>query len=180
VAAWADQDAALELGRYYYPKKPETAVVWLEKSGRPEAMYWLGEIRLQNRDFPEAVEAFTKSAEAGCLEAHLALGLLDLDNDFGRRPDPRAALRHFKAAAELPEGARQLARMFLAGLATPRDPITGAFWLRRAAEKGHDQARAEYEKLRLAFTPGQQKRLERMFDEGLAPTTRTLSEAPQF
>jgi TPR repeat protein len=177
AAARGDQDAALELGRHYYQKDPETAAVWLEKSGMPEALYWLGEIHLRNQRFPEALEAFNRAAEAGRPEAHLALGLLGLDNDFGRRSDPRAALRHFKMAADLPEGAYQLARMFLAGLATPRDPITGAFWLNRAAEKGHDRASSEYEKLWLTFSPGQHKRLERMIEEGLAPTTRTLPEA---
>ncbi|MDR2934525.1 MAG: hypothetical protein LBV70_01375 [Candidatus Adiutrix sp.] len=121
--------------------------------------------------------AFTQSAEAGRLEAHLALGLLSLDNDFGRRPDHRAALRHFKTASDLPEGAYQLGRMFLAGQATPKDPITGAFWLHQAAEKGHARARSEYDKLELTFSPGQQKRLERMIEEGLAPTTRTRPEA---
>ena len=176
AAAWDDRDAALDLGRYYYEKAPEEAVAWLEKSGRPEALYWLGEIHLRNRRFPEALAAFAKAAEAGRPEAHLALGLLSLDNDFGRRSDPRAALRHFKMSADLPEGAYRLAHMFLAGLATPKDPITGAFWLHRAAEKGHDLARAEYDKLELAFTPGQRKRLERMIEEGLAPTTRTLQD----
>jgi TPR repeat protein len=177
AASRDDQNAALELGRYYYQQNPEEAAVWLEKSGTPEAMYWLGEINLRNRRFPEAMEALTQAAEAGRLEAHLALGLLNLDNDFGRRPDPRAALRHFKTAADLPEGAYQLGRMFLAGQATPKDPITGAFWLRQAAEKGHERARAEYDKLGLTLTPGQQKRLDRMIEEGLAPTTRTKPEA---
>jgi len=177
AAARDDREAALELGRYYYQKNPEAAAVWLEKSGTPEAWYWLGEIHLRNRHFSEAVAAFTRAAEAGRLEAHLALGLLNLENDFGRRPDPRAALRHFKTAADLPEGAYQLGRMFLAGQATPKDPITGAFWLYQAAEKGHERARVEYDKLGLNFTPGQQKRLERMIEEGLAPTTRTKPEA---
>jgi len=176
AAARDDRDAALELGRYYFQKDPETAAVWLEKSGTPEALYWLGEAHLQNRRFPEAVAAFTEAAEAGRPEAHLALGLINLDNDFGRRPDPRAALRHFKMASDLPEGAYRLGHMFLAGLATPKDSITGAFWLNRASEKGHDRARAEYDKLWLTFTPGQQKRLERMIEEGLAPTTRTLPD----
>ena len=174
AAAGDDPEAALELGRYYYQKDPEKAAVWLEKSGTPEALYWLGEFHLRNRRLSEALAALTGAAEAGRAEAHLALGLLNLDNDFGRRSDPRAALRHFKMSAELPESAYQLGRMFLAGQATPKDPITGAFWLNRAAEKGHDRARSEYEKLGLTFTPGQLKRLERMIEEGLAPTTRTL------
>jgi TPR repeat protein len=176
AAAGGAQDAALELGRHYYQENPTTAAVWLEKSGTPEALYWLGEIHQQNRRLPDAIEAFTRSAEAGLPEAHLALGLLNLDNDFGRRSNHRAALGHFKMAAGLPEGAYQLARMFLSGLATPKDPITGAFWLNRAAQGGHDRARAEYDKLGRTFTPGQQKRLERMIEEGLAPTTRTLPE----
>jgi len=176
AASGEDREAALELGRHFYQKNQETAAVWLEKSGLPEALYWLGEIHLRNRRASEAWEAFTRAAEAGRIEAHLALGLLNLDNDFGRRPDPRAALRHFKMAADLPEGAYRLGHMFLAGLATPKDPITGAFWLKRAAEKGHDRARAEYDKLWLTLSPGQQKRLERMIEEGLAPTTRTLPD----
>jgi TPR repeat protein len=174
AAARDDQDAALELGRHFFQKDPEKAAVWLEKSGQPEALYWLGEIHLSSRRLPEALAAFTRAAEAGRPDAHLALGLLHLDTDFGRRPNPRAALRHFQAAAGLPEGAYQLGRMFLAGLATPKDTITGAFWLHRAAEKGHDRARSEYDKLRLIFTPGQLKRLDRMNEEGLAPTTRTI------
>jgi TPR repeat protein len=176
AAARDDPVAALELGRYYYQNYPEEAAVWLEKSGTAEALYWLGEIHLKNRRVSEAMAAFTKAAEADRPEAHLALGLLSLENDFGRRADPRAALRHFKKAAELPEGAFQLAHMFLAGLATPKDSITGAFWLNRAAEKGHEKARSEYDKLWLTFTPGQQKRLERMIEEGLPPTTRTLPD----
>ena len=178
AAASGHQEAALELGRHHFKKHPEEAMVWLEKSGAPEALYWLGEIHLGNRHLPEALAAFTQAARAGRPEAHLALGLLNLDNDFGRRPDSRAALRHFKMAADLPEGAYQLGRMFLAGLATPKDPITGAFWLNRAAEMGHDRARSEYEKLELILSPGQHKRLARMIEEGLPPTARTLG-APE-
>ena len=176
AATEGDPEAALKLGRYYFQKSPEEAAGWLEKSGTDEALYWLGEIHLKNRRLTEAEAVFARAAEAGRPEAHLALGLMNLGDEFGRRADPRAALRHFKAAAELPEGAFQLARMFLTGLATPKDHITGAFWLNRAAEKGHGQARAEYERLWPAFSPGQQKRLERMIEEGSAPTTRTLSK----
>ncbi|MDR3038189.1 MAG: sel1 repeat family protein [Candidatus Adiutrix sp.] len=166
-----DPEAALDLGRRLYRQKNQAAAaLWLERAGSPEAHSLLGEIYLADRRFIEAVNAFTVAAEAGEPEAHLALGRLNLDNDFGRRPNPRAALRHLKVAAGagLSEGAYRLAHMFLSGLATPKDPITGAYWLHRSAELGRTQARAEYDKLVYNFTVGQKKRLERMIAEGPA------------
>ncbi len=170
-----DPAAALALGRFFYEKNPAAARRWLEQAQDPEADYLLGDLYLRDRRFIEALNAYTRAADRNYPPAHLALGLLDLDNDFGRRPNPREALRHFKIAAQadLPEGSYQLARMYLTGQATPKDTITGAFWLHRAAAGGHDQARAELDKLTRNFTAGQQKRLDRMIEEGVAPTTQT-------
>lgn len=167
--------AALILGRLYYPDQPDLARRWLEKAQSPEAAYMLGRIYLNDKRYIEALSALTVAADQHYPPAHLALGLLDLDNDFGRKPNPREALRHFKIAAQadLPEGAYRLALMYLTGQATPKDNITGAFWLHRAAGLGYEPAREEYDKLVYNFTVGQKKRLERMIEEGLAPTTQT-------
>jgi|GEM_PF-2199404 len=167
--------AALILGRLYYPGQPEVARHWLEKAQSPEAAYMLGQIYLSDKRYIEAVSSLTVAADQHYPPAHLALGLLDLDNDFGRKTNPREALRHFKIAAQadLPEGAYRLALMYLTGQATPKDNITGAFWLHRAADLGYEPARPEYDKLIYNFTVGQKKRLDRMIEEGLAPTTQT-------
>jgi TPR repeat protein len=63
--------------------------------------------------------------------------------------------------------------MYINGQATPKDGISGAFWLNRAAEKGHAAARTEYDKLIYNFSIGQKKRLERMIEEGLTTTMQT-------
>ncbi len=170
-----EEAAALALGKLYYETDPPTAARWLERTGLPEAAWLLGEIRLKEGRFIEAVNSFTVAADQGYAPAHLSLGLLNLDNDFGRRPDPRAALRHLKIAAQadLPEGSYHLAHIYLEGRGTPKDGITAAFWLHRAAARGHARARAEYDKLTYNFSVGQKKRLERMIEEGITPTMQT-------
>jgi TPR repeat protein len=179
LAAEARQtEASLTLGRLYYDKNPAAAAKWLEQARNQEAGYLLGELYLKEKRFIEAVAAFTFAADQGSPEASLALGLLNLDNEFGRRPNPREALRRFKIAAQagLPNGAYHLAHMYIAGQATPKDSLTGAFWLHRAADRGHEEARAEYDKLTLNFTPGQKKRLERMIEDGFAPAAGTPAD----
>lgn len=167
--------AALTLGRMFYEKDPAAAARWLERADSSEAGYLLGQLYLRDRRFIEAVAAFTSSADQGHPQAHLALGMLNLDNEFGRKPNPREALKHLKIAAQadIPEGAYQLARMYLTGTATPKDPITGAYWLHRAAARGHEKAAEEYGKLVYNFSVGQKKRLERMIEDDSAPGMRT-------
>ncbi|MDR1045429.1 MAG: sel1 repeat family protein [Candidatus Adiutrix sp.] len=169
-----EAQGALALGRMYYDEQPDLARRWLERAESAEGAYLLGELYLKDRRFIEALSAFTSAADRGYPPANLALGLLELDNDFGRHPNPRAALRHFKIAAQadLPEGSYQLARMYLLGRATPKDSITGAFWLNRAAARGHGPAREEFGKVTYNFSVGQKKRLERMIADGVAPTTQ--------
>ena len=173
-----EEGAALALGRLYYDQNPDAAARWLEKTGSPEGSYLLGNLYLRNKRFIEAVTAYTVAADQHYAPAHLALGLINLDNDFGRKTNPREALKHFKVAAQadLPEGAYRLARMYLTGTATPKDSITGAFWLNRAAVRGHAEAKTEFDKLVYNFTVGQKKRLERMIEDGVAPTTQTPAQ----
>ncbi len=115
------------------------------------------------------------AADQNYPQAHLALGLLELDNPIGRRTNQGQALRHFKIAAQadLPEGSYRLAHMYLKGEGTPKDSLTAAFWLFRAAAKGHEPAREEYDKLTYNFSIGQKKRLDRMIEEGVTPSMRT-------
>lgn len=170
-----EPEAALILGRLYYTDSPNIARRWLEKATSPEAAFMLGQIYLADKRFIEAVNSLTEAADRHYAPAHLALGLLDLDNDFGRKPNPREALRHFKVAAQadLPEGAYQLARMYLNGQATPKDSITGAFWLYRAAALGHESAQTEYSKVIYNFTIGQKKALDRLIKDGAVPSIQT-------
>lgn len=170
-----EPEAALILGRLYYTENPDVARRWLEKASSPEAAYMLGQIYLADKRFIEAVNSLTEAADRHYAPAHLALGLLDLDNDFGRKPNPREALRHFKVAAQadLPEGAYQLAQMYLNGQATPKDSITGALWLYRAAALGHEPAQTEYDKLIYNFTIGQKKALDRLIKDGGFPSLQT-------
>ncbi|MDR2947392.1 MAG: sel1 repeat family protein, partial [Candidatus Adiutrix sp.] len=167
--------AGLELGKMFRTADPSAATRWLERADSPEASYLLGELYLQDKRFIEAVSAFTASADQGYPEANLALGLLNLDNDFGRKTNPREALKYLKIAAQadLPEGSYNLAKMYLAGAATPKDPITAAYWLNRAAVHGHPQAREEYEKLTYNFSVGHKKRLERMIEDNSVPGMQT-------
>lgn len=169
-----EPSAALALGRLYYESKPEAAKLWLEKAGLPESYYLLGRLNFNEGRIVEALNYLTVAADRAYAPAHLSLGLLNLDNNHGLKANPREALKHFKAAAQagLPEAAYQLAKMYLAGQATPKDSITGAFWLHQAAEGGHEAARDEFEKLTLNFTVGQTRRLERMIAEGQAPTAK--------
>lgn len=169
-------EAALTLGRLYCHKNPSVARHWLEKATAPEASYLLGRLYLDDKRFVEAVSAFTVAADQNYAPAHLALGLINLDNDFGLRPKVREALKHFKAAAQagLPEGAYRLGHMYLAGQATPKDTLTGAFWLYRAGSGGHREAMSEYEKISRNFSVGQKKRLERMIAEELSESGHPL------
>lgn len=171
-------EAALELGRILYKNNPGAAVRWLEKADSPEAYYLLGNLYLKDKRFIEAVNSYTTSADLGYAPAHLALGLINMDNEFGRRTNPREALKHFKIAAQadLPEGAYQLAHMYLKGTATPKDPITGAYWLNRAATKGHAAAKEEFDKSTYNFSVGQIKRLERMIEDDAAPHSLTPAQ----
>ena len=167
--------AGLALGKMYYDTNPAAAARWLERANSPEGGYLLGQLYLKDKRSIEAVAAFTASADQGYPPAHLALGLINLDNDFGRKPNPREALKYLKIAAQadLPEGSYQLARMYLTGTATPKDPITGAYWLHRAAARGHEKAGDEYDKLVYNFSVGQKKRLERMIEDDSVPGMQT-------
>lgn len=176
VAAENHEPAAfLALGKMFYETNPPASARWLERASTPEASCLLGELYLKDRRIIEAVSAFTAAADQNYAPAHLALGLLNLDNDYGRRPSVREALRHLKIAAQadLPDGAYHLGHMFLKGQGTPRDSITAAYWLNRAAEKNHPLARAEFDKLTYNFTDGQKKRLERMITDNQVPTMQT-------
>ncbi len=173
-----DDAAALDLGRFYYAQDRTLAARWLRRSQNPEASYLLGRILLDEKSFTEALAAFAAAAERNYAPAHLALGILNLDNEFGRLSNPRAAIRHLKIAAqaELPEGAYHLARLYLTGQGTPKDSITAAFWLHQAASRGYAPAQTEYDKLVLTFSTGQKKRLDRMIEEGVAPTAHTPAQ----
>ena len=173
VAAENHEPAAfLALGQLFYETNPGVAARWLERASAPEASYLLGELYLNDRRIIEAVSAFTAAADQNYPPAHLSLGLLNLDNEYGRRPNVREALRHLKIAAQagLPDGAYHLAHMYFKGQGTPKDPIIAAYWLNRAAEGDHPSARGEFEKMVRNFTEGQQKRLERMIADNQVPT----------
>ncbi len=170
-----DPGAAETLGLFFYQKNPEVAMRWLAHADTAEAAYWLGEAYLLEGRKVEAMARLTQAADQDFPPAHLSLGKLNLTSDFGRKANPRAALRHFKIAAQayLPEACYHLAQMYLTGQATPKDTITGAFWLYQAAALGYEKARPEYETWRYNLTEGQLKRLERMIEEKVAPTTQT-------
>lgn len=172
------EEAALSLGRLYYKKNPQVAMTWLERTTSAEGAYLAGQLYLESGRAIEAIASLASAADRGHASAHLALGLIYTDNDFGVRTNPRVALRHFKIAGQagLAEGCYQLAQMYLWGRATPKDPITGAFWLHQAASGGHETAGGELDKLKINFSIGRLKRLERMIEEGVAPTTQTRVE----
>ncbi len=173
-----ETEAYLALGQLYYESDPEAAIDWLSRSPDPQAAWLLGQLYLSQRRVVEALSSFSSAADRGHAPSHLALGLLNLENDYGLRPDPRQAIRHLKVAAQagLAEGAYHLAQMFLHGRATPKDPITGAYWLHRAAEKDFPGAAVEYERLSGNFSAGQKKRLERMIEEDKVPSMRAPAQ----
>ena len=162
------EEAALNLGELYYHKNPSVALRWLERTSSAQGAYLMGELYLQDKRSILAVASFTSAADRDHPQAHLALGLLNLNNDLGLRTNPRAAIKHLKEAAQagLPDGCFQLGQMYIAGQATPKDAITGSFWLHQAALGGHPTAGEELDKIRVHLSPGRQKRLERMIEEG--------------
>lgn len=171
----SEEAAALRLGQIYYEKNPPVALSWLQRTTTADGAYLLGQLYLKAGRVIEAVSSLTAAADQGQAPANLALGVIYSENDLGLRTNPRAAIRHFKIAAQagLPEGCYELALMYLQGEATPKDPITGAFWLHQAASRGHKTAHEKLNSLKTNFTVGQLKRLERMVTEDVAPTTQT-------
>ena len=162
------EEAALNLGELYYHKNPKVALKWLERTTSAQGAYLMGELYLQEQRSILAVGSFTSAADRGHPQAHLALGLLNLNNDLGLRTNSRAAIKHLKVAAQagLPEGCYQLGQMYITGQSTPTDIITGSFWLHQAALGGHPTAGEELNKIRDHLPPGRQKRLERMITDG--------------
>ncbi|MGL4209621.1 MAG: tetratricopeptide repeat protein [Candidatus Adiutrix sp.] len=176
AANYNQPEAALILGRFYFETNPKEALRWLEEAQGAEANYLAGEMYLKQRRFIEAIGALTVAAEALHPRASLVLGQLNFENDFGRRPNLREALRLFKVAAQGGDvdGFYRLGHMYIGGHATPKDVLTGAFWLYQAAERGHEAAENEYNKLIYNFTIGQKKRLERMIEEGKTPSSQIM------
>jgi hypothetical protein len=100
---------------------------------------WAGPTAGRNRK--AAVEAMRELAGRGYAPAIFTLGDAYYQGDPFRR-DAAKALDHFKvaAAAEYPSAESALGTCFLIAKppqAVPYDPVQGAEWLRRAAEKGN-------------------------------------------
>ena len=176
LAAQMGQDkAALSLGKYYLETDILAAENWLKKSQalkpEPETLSTLATLLFKQGRNVEAETALKQAAQMGYPPANLELGFLALQNKLGQKANPREALRHFKiaAAAALPEGAYQLAQMYLAGQATPKDAITAAYWFDEAKRLGHPKAADRFNDLFQNFSQGQKSRLKRMIDDKAPP-----------
>lgn len=90
----------------------------------------------------DAVPFYEIAAEAGVVEAQMALGGLLSTGTAGLEPDPARATRWFRKAARAgnTEAAFELGWAFENGLGAPRDPITAVRWYRSAIAAGNTDA----------------------------------------
>ncbi|MGY6246948.1 tetratricopeptide repeat protein [Bosea thiooxidans] len=141
------------------------ALEYAASQGHLTAQYKLGRMYAGGEGVPtndlKAFEYFSKIADenadaapgtaAGRMvgSAFVALGSYFADGIKGSyvKPNPDRAFDMFNYAASYfgdPDGQYNLARLYMKGQGTPRDPRRAAQWMKLAAEKGHAPARAAF------------------------------------
>ena len=90
-----------------------------------------------SKDWPSALGACTRDAQAGDVNAQRDLGAMYLQG-YGVTRDPTQAFTWFKKAADAGsrDGAYQLALMYEAGRGVPRDATQSTAWYKKAALLG--------------------------------------------
>lgn len=117
-------------------------------------------------DFAAAAEAWRPLAEAGDVEAQVALAGL-YGNGLGVPADPTAAARLYRAAAEQGDAVARLnlGDVYSRGAGVPRDPARAYVWLSLAAEQGRNWARNKRDEIAERLTAGQRAEAERLLAE---------------
>lgn len=122
---------------------------WWKKaaeSGNVQALYNLGWIyysgALGQPDTAKAREFWIKAARTKHADALYSLAVLQFNGDGGPK-DTSAALKNFQQAASLghPRAAYELGQAYLEGKAVTRDSAKGRELLKRAADKGLQEAK---------------------------------------
>jgi len=104
----------------------------------PARHYQLGQSYVQNNRFDEAVEEYRMAADAGCVQAQYALGILyKLGHGVGQDNDQAAEWFRKAAAAGYAPAQYNLGCMYRDGLGVEKDDAQAAGWFRSAAEQGH-------------------------------------------
>lgn len=117
-------------------------------------------------DFAAAAEAWRPLAEAGDVEAQVALAGL-YTSGLGVPTDPTEAARLYRAAAEQGDAVARLnlGDAYSRGAGVPRDPARAYVWLSLAAEQGRNWARNKRDEIAERLTAGQRAEAERLLAE---------------
>ena len=117
-------------------------------------------------DFAAAAEAWRPLAEAGDVEAQVALAGL-YTSGLGVPTDPTEAARLYRAAAEQGDAVARLnlGDAYSRGAGVPRDPVRAYVWLSLAAEQGRNWARNKRDEIAERLTAGQRAEAERLLAE---------------
>ena len=117
-------------------------------------------------DFAAAAEAWRPLAEAGYVEAQVALAGL-YTSGLGVPTDPTEAARLYRAAAEQGDAVARLnlGDAYSRGAGVPRDPVRAYVWLSLAAEQGRNWARNKRDEIAERLTAGQRAEAERLLAE---------------
>jgi len=145
-----DSDAQLKLGAMYYngdgiPEDEELAAYWYTKAaeqGNSDAQYRLGDCYYKGNGVPQDIEQtlywWKKAAEQGNVDAQNNVGSIYIS----QMDEPEKALPWFIKAAEQgsPLAQYSLGAMHVYGSGVEQDYEKGAYWLKKSAEQGVEQA----------------------------------------
>lgn len=104
-------------------------------------MYGDGITALMNKNYPAAVESFSRSAEAGNAESMVGLAYC-LENGYGVETNPAEAFTWYMRAAEngYPEGMLNVAVCYESGIGTAANAAKAFEWYLKASDAGSDVA----------------------------------------
>ncbi len=138
------------------------------EKGNANAMLTLGTMYERGigagRNFTNALEWYTKAANAGLAEGYYNVGVC-YEVGMGTAADAGKAFGNFEKSAELGlnQGLYKLAGFYFNGIATDKNEPWGVELLGRAADAGHSQALNDLGAISFEGTHGQAKDLEKAF-----------------
>ena len=159
-AADAEEPRAMyALGECYYygkgvPKDPKRAFYYLSRAAgydNPHAQNRLGDIYRKGNglfkpNYAYAFELFSKATQQGYLDAQANLGVMYINGEIGKKPDPMRAVGLWKDGAEKnnPQCMFLYARSLEQGALGPPQPEQARIWYARAASLGHSKAQGSF------------------------------------